>query len=170
MKRVLRQGGTACYARAMTTISRRSKSATRKAGGQNAEREGWVGRDDAEVVRSLRRQARQFEAVLADARASEPVKAEARRKRQEILEFLRKNSWRSPDGTQKCVRAVTKAIKRPCGRLAQAVGHAARQFWDLHHAGTDSLTLGKRRELSSPLTLPSPQRRGWGEGESLTRR
>ena len=50
-----------------------------------------LGRDDAEAVRSLRRQARKFEAVLADAHASEPVKAEAGRKREEILEFLRKN-------------------------------------------------------------------------------
>src|ERR1039458_5717076 len=36
--------GAACYARAMTTISRRLKSATMKAGGQNAELEDRVGR------------------------------------------------------------------------------------------------------------------------------
>src|ERR1035441_590345 len=198
LRRVLRRGGAACYARAMRTISRRLRSATMKAGGPNAELEDRVGRyalrrglgtwevtfegrrdsfsdeqgaeyvvwlllhpppqpihavalalearhapgytpgaadviqqrnlgrDDAEVVRSLRRQAREFEAVLADARASEPVKAEARRKREEILEFLRKNPWRSADGTQKCVRAVTKAIKRLCGRLARAVDAAGK--------------------------------------------
>jgi hypothetical protein len=184
--------GAACYAKAMTTILRRLKSAAMKAGGQNAELEGrggryalrrglgtwevtfegrrdsfsdeqgaeyvvWLllhpppepihavalalaarhapgytpraadviqqrnlGRDDAEAVRSLRRQAGKFEAVLADARASELVKAEARRKREEILEFLSKNPWRSSDGTQKCVRAVTIAIKRLCTRLARA--------------------------------------------------
>ena len=38
------EGGAACYARAMTAISRRLKSATMKAGGQNAEREDRVGR------------------------------------------------------------------------------------------------------------------------------
>jgi hypothetical protein len=44
MRRVLRRGGAACYARAMTTISRRLKSATMKAGGQHAELEDQVGR------------------------------------------------------------------------------------------------------------------------------
>jgi len=71
-----------------------------------------LGLDDAEAVRSLRRHARQLEAVLKDGAKSELVQAEARRKRQEILEFLRRNPWRSQDGAQKCVRAVTRAIHR----------------------------------------------------------
>jgi hypothetical protein len=80
-----------------------------------------LGMDDAEAVRNLRRQARQLEAVLADKRESEPAKAEARRKRKEILEFLRRNSWRSQDSTQKCVRAVNRAIRRLHAYLARGV-------------------------------------------------
>jgi hypothetical protein len=43
-----------------------------------------LGLDDAEAVRTLRRQARELEAVLEDKRQSEPVRAEARRKRDQI--------------------------------------------------------------------------------------
>jgi hypothetical protein len=79
-----------------------------------------LGLDDAEVVRSLRRQARLLEAIVADKLQNAQVKEEARRKRQEILEFLRKNPWRSQDSAQKCVRAVTKAIKRLHSYLARS--------------------------------------------------
>ena len=118
-----------------------------------------LGRDDAEVVRSLRRQARKFEAVLADARASEPVKAEARRKREEILEFLRKNPWRSADGTQKCVRAVTKAIKRLCGRLARAVDAAGKP-----HPVLQDFAL----HLREHLLIPSGRGGGHGGTRAMT--
>jgi hypothetical protein len=80
-----------------------------------------LGLDDAEAVRSLRRQARQLEAVQGDKLQSEPVKAEARRKRKEILEYLRRSSWRSQNSAQKCVRAVTKALKRLHSYLARGV-------------------------------------------------
>ncbi len=80
-----------------------------------------LGLDDAETIRRLRREARRLEAVLEDELESEPVKAEARQQREDILEFLRKNPWRSRDCAQKCVRAVTMAIKRLCGNLARAV-------------------------------------------------
>jgi hypothetical protein len=80
-----------------------------------------LGMDDAEAIRNLRRQARQFEAVMKDEQESEPARAEARRKRKEILEFLRRNSWRSQDNTQKCVRAVNRAIKRFHAYLAWGV-------------------------------------------------
>jgi hypothetical protein len=80
-----------------------------------------LGLDDAEAVRSLRRQARQLEAVVEDKLQSELVKGDARQKRREILEFLRKNPWRSQDSSQKCVRAVTKAIKRLHSYLARGL-------------------------------------------------
>jgi hypothetical protein len=80
-----------------------------------------LGLDDAEAVRNLRRQARKLAAVLEDEVASERVKTDARREREEILEFLRKNPWRSQDRAQKCVRAVTRAIKRLHGHLARDV-------------------------------------------------
>ena len=80
-----------------------------------------LGLDDAETIRDLRRQARQLEAVLEDELQSEPAKAEARRQREDILEFLRKNPWRSRDCAQKCVRAIAMAIKRLHCNLARAV-------------------------------------------------
>ena len=118
-----------------------------------------LGRDDAEVVSSLRRQARQFEAVLADARASEPVKAAARRQREEILEFLRKNPWRSPDSTQKCVRAVNKAIKRLCRRLGRAVDAAGKPHPVLQHFA---------RHLHKHLLIPSGRGGGHGGARAVT--
>jgi hypothetical protein len=80
-----------------------------------------LGLDDAETVRRLRRQARELEAVLEDELASPPLKAEAQQQREDILEFLRKNPWRSRDCAQKCVRAITMAIKRLHSNLAEAV-------------------------------------------------
>jgi DNA-binding transcriptional ArsR family regulator len=80
-----------------------------------------LGLDDAEAVRNLRRQAHKLAAVLEDELASERVKADARRKRAEILEFLRKNPWRSQDRAQKCVRSITRAIMRLHSHLARAV-------------------------------------------------
>ena len=66
----------------------------RKMSGQSTEEaeiihERNLGLDDAEAVRNLRRKQRALETVLADELAIEPVKAEARREREEILEFLR---------------------------------------------------------------------------------
>jgi hypothetical protein len=80
-----------------------------------------LGLDDAETIRRLRRQQRALEAVLQDEREIEPVKAEARRESEEIAEFLRKNSWRSRDSAQKCVRAVSMAIKRLHAHLARSL-------------------------------------------------
>jgi hypothetical protein len=80
-----------------------------------------LGLDDAEMVRRLRRQARELEAVLEDELARPTMKAKARQQREDIPEFLRKNPWRSRDCAQKCVRAVTMAIKRLHSNLAEAV-------------------------------------------------
>ena len=80
-----------------------------------------LGLDDAETVRALRRQQHGLEAVLDDEGATELVKAEAPRELEEITEFLRKNPWRSRDSAQKCVRAVSMAIKRLHPHLAGAV-------------------------------------------------
>ena len=79
-----------------------------------------LGLDDAETIRRLRRQQRKLEAVLEDAQAIEPVKAEARRDLEAITDFLRKNPWRSRDSAQKCVRAVSMAIQRLHIHLARA--------------------------------------------------
>ncbi len=79
-----------------------------------------LGLDDAEAVRNLRLQAREYAAVLEDESASKSAKAHARQQRDEIREFLRKTSWRTQTSAQKCARAVTKAIKRLHRRLAAA--------------------------------------------------
>ena len=79
-----------------------------------------LGLDDAETIRALRRKQRSLEAVLGDAREIEPVKAEARRELDDIADYLRKNSWRSRDSAQKCVRAVSMAIQRLHIHLARA--------------------------------------------------
>jgi hypothetical protein len=45
---------------------------------------------------------------------------------EEITEFLRKSQWRSRGGAERCVRAVTRASKRPHARLARAVDAKSR--------------------------------------------
>jgi hypothetical protein len=112
-----------------------------------------LGLDDAEAVRNLRRKQRALEAVLDDALAIEPVKAEARREREEVLEFLRKNSWRTRDNAGRCVRAVAVAIKRFHGRLAKAVDAEGRPHPVLQ---------GFARHLREHLLFPSGRGRGHG--------
>jgi hypothetical protein len=80
-----------------------------------------LGLDDAAAVRALWRRQRALERVLEDDQETEPVKAEALRELEEITEYLRKNPWRSRHGAERCVRAVTMAIKRLHARLARAV-------------------------------------------------
>ena len=112
-----------------------------------------LGLDDAEAVRKLRRKQRELEAVLDDELAIEPVKAEARREREEILEFLRKHSWRTRDNAERCVRAVAVAIKRFHARLGNAVDTEGRQHPVLQ---------GFARHLWDHLLVPSG--RGGGHG------
>jgi hypothetical protein len=81
-----------------------------------------MGLDDAEAVRVLWRRQRALERLLEDERETEPVKAEALRELEEVTEFLRKSPWRSRGGAERCVRAVTAAIKRFHAHLAAAVG------------------------------------------------
>jgi hypothetical protein len=112
-----------------------------------------LGLDDAEAVGRLRCQAHKLEAMLKDKRQSEPVKAEAHRKREEILEFLRKNAWRSQDSAQKCVRAVTKAINRLHAHLARGVDAEGKPHLVLQAFA---------RHLREHLLIPSG--RGGGHG------
>ena len=80
-----------------------------------------MGLEDAATIRALWRRQRALERVLEDDRETEPVKAEALRELEEVTEFLRKSPWRSRGGAERCVRAVTRAIKRLHARLARAV-------------------------------------------------
>jgi hypothetical protein len=81
----------------------------------------YLGLDEAEAVRSVRRRERQLEAVLDDDEEIEPVKAEALRELQAIADFMRQKPWRSRDCVQKCAQAVSMAIRRLHARLAGAV-------------------------------------------------
>lgn len=69
----------------------------------------------------MRRRERELEAVLDDRDAIEPVQAEALCELEAIADFMRKNPWRSRDCAQRCVRAVSMAIKRLHAHLARAV-------------------------------------------------
>jgi hypothetical protein len=80
----------------------------------------YLGLDEAETVRYLRRQERELEAVLDDHEEIEPVKAEALRELVAIYDFMRKHPWRSRDCIQKCARVVSVAIRCLHARLAQA--------------------------------------------------
>ncbi|MCX6926261.1 MAG: hypothetical protein NT154_24100 [Verrucomicrobia bacterium] len=80
-----------------------------------------MGLEAAATVRALWRRQRRLERVLEDDEAIEPVKAEALRELEEVTEFLRKSTWRSRGGAERCVRAVTAAIKRLHVRLAGAL-------------------------------------------------
>ena len=117
-----------------------------------------LGLDDAEAVRNLRRKQRALETVLDDELAIAAVKAEARREREEILEFLRKNSWRTRDNAGRCVRAVAVAIKRFHAHLAKAVDTEGRPHPVLQ---------GFARHLREHLLTPSG--RGGGHGGARAR-
>ena len=112
-----------------------------------------LGLDDAETIRRLRRQQRKLAAVLEDQREIEPVKAEARREWEEIADFLRQNSWRSRDSAQKCVRAVSMAIKRLHTHLARARNAEGRP-----HPVLQAFA----RHLHDHLLIPSGRGRGPG--------
>ena len=79
-----------------------------------------MGLEDAAAVRALWHRQRELERVLADRQEIEPVKAEALRELEEVTEYLRTSPWRSRHGAERCVRAVTVAIKRFYVRLAGA--------------------------------------------------
>jgi hypothetical protein len=111
-----------------------------------------LGLDEAAAVRALWRRQRELERVLEDRDAIEPVKAEALRELEEVTEYLRKSPWRSRGGAERCVRAVTAAIKRFQGRLAGAVDAEGRP-----HA----LLRGFARHLHEYLLVPSGRGGGW---------
>jgi hypothetical protein len=98
----------------------------REGAGQVAEpdevfQERGMGLADAAAVRALWRRQRALERVLKGRHESEPVKAEALRELEEVTEFLRTSPWLSRHGAERCVGAVTLAIKRFHDRLAGAV-------------------------------------------------
>ena len=81
----------------------------------------YLGLDDAETVRSLRRRQHALEAVLDDKHEIEPVKAEVLRELEGIADSLRQSSWRSHECIRKCARAVSLAIQLLLAHLTRAV-------------------------------------------------
>ncbi len=114
-----------------------------------------LGLEDAEAVRALWRRQRELERVLEDDDQIEPVKAEALRELEEVTEFLRKSPWRSRGGAERCVRAVTAAIKRLQARLARAVDATGRPHPVLQ---------GFARHLYEHLLVPSGRGRSYARG------
>jgi len=110
-----------------------------------------LGLDDAAAVRALWRKQRELERVLEDDDAIEPVKAEALRELEEVTEFLRKSSWRSRGGAERCVEAVGKAIRRLYRHLCGAVDGAGMPHPVLQGFG---------RHLHEYLLIPSCRRAG----------
>jgi hypothetical protein len=79
-----------------------------------------LGLDDAESLRCLRQHEEKLHAIIDDPDQIDPVKEEAIRELKEIYEWMNKNPWRTRDNSQRCVRAVTMAIKRLHKRLSKA--------------------------------------------------
>jgi hypothetical protein len=80
-----------------------------------------LGLDEAEALRRLRRKMRELETVLDDADEIEPVKAEARRELEAIMEYQRGRPGGVADNAQRTVRAVRMAITRLHRHLAVAL-------------------------------------------------
>jgi hypothetical protein len=112
-----------------------------------------MGLDDAAAVRALWRRQRTLERVLEDDNQIEPVKAEALRELEEVTEFLRTSPWRSRGAAERCVRAVTAAIKRLQVHLANAADATGQPHPVLR---------GFARHLYHHLLVPSG--RGGGPG------
>ena len=150
------------------------KMAGEAAGAEDVIQQRNLGLDDAEAVRNLRRQQRELEAALEDDLESEPAKSVARREIEKISEFLRKNSWRSQDSAQKCVRAVAMALRRLHTHLGRAVDvqgkphpvlggfaqHLRKHM--LNPSGRGGGHGGARIALPRrAAALPTSRRRGW---------
>ena len=77
--------------------------------------------DDLKVAQRIRDKEKEWEAVLDDENASEPEKAEALRKLEELAGFQRRHAMRSKSSADNLVRAVRLAINRLHENLAEAV-------------------------------------------------
>ena len=80
-----------------------------------------MGLEDASAVRALWRRQRELERVLEDRLEIEPVKLEAQRELEEIVEHLRQSPWLTRQGAERCAQAVAVAIQRLQAHLAGAV-------------------------------------------------
>ncbi|MGO8927573.1 MAG: hypothetical protein ACLQU3_11865 [Limisphaerales bacterium] len=115
-------------------------------GAADAVQQRYLGLDEAEAVRNMRRRERELEAVLDDEEEIEPVKAEALRELEAIADFMRQHPWRSRDCVQKCARAASLAIRCLHARLAGAVDAEGKP---------DPVLQAFARHLDEHLLIPS---------------
>jgi hypothetical protein len=79
-----------------------------------------MGVEEAEAIRALWRKQRELERLLEDRTVIEPVKAEALDELEKITDYLRQSPWLTCHGAERCVRAVSTALKRFHAHLAAA--------------------------------------------------
>jgi hypothetical protein len=115
-------------------------------GAADAVQQRYLGLDEADAVRNLRRRERELEALLDDDDEIEPVKAEALRELEAIADFMRQHPWRSRDCVQKCAREVRLAIRCLHARLAVAVDAERKP---------DAVLQAFARHLDEHLLIPS---------------
>jgi hypothetical protein len=106
----------------------------------------YLGLDEAEAVRHLRRREHELEAVLHDDEQIEPVKAEALRELEAIANFMRRHPWRSRDCIEKCARVMSLSIRNLHARLAGALDINGKTHLVLHAFA---------RHLNERLLIPS---------------
>ena len=140
----------------------------------------YLGLDDAETVRTLRRRQHALEAVLDDHHEIEPVKAEVLRELEGIADSLRQSSWRSHECARKCARAVSLAIQLLLAHLARAVDaegkpHPVLQAFARHLEEHLLIPSGRggaqggvqTADLSGWFTYEPPPGVAWTAGEGL---
>jgi hypothetical protein len=79
-----------------------------------------LGLDDAQAMRAMWKKQQELEAILDDESESEPIKAEALRELESIVEFQRRHGRRSQDSTERASRTVRQSIARFCESVSQA--------------------------------------------------
>ena len=112
----------------------------------DAAQQRYLGLDEADAVRNMRRCERELEAVLDDDGEFEPVKAAALRELEAMADFMRQHPWRSRDCVQKCAREVRLAIRYLHARLAGAVDAEGKP---------DAVLQAFARHLHEHLLIPS---------------
>jgi hypothetical protein len=71
-----------------------------------------LGLDDAKAMRAIWKKQQELEAILDDESESEPVKAEALRELEAIVEFQRQHGRRSQDSAQRSAKIVAQSLRR----------------------------------------------------------
>jgi hypothetical protein len=133
--------------------------------------------DDAQALRSILKKQQELEAILDDENESEPVKQEALRELESIVQFQKQHGKRSRGNAQRAADSVRKAITRFHQRLLRDSPRHQPSTINSHHSTTPSLhrsippsaaVLAKfAAHLEKHLLIPS--RRYSGHGNAYAR-